>query len=93
MCALETLSAVMPVLTTENVSEMVVPTLVKACNDRIPNVQFCVARIIKLHVKKFDDDIFINKVMPCLKTMAVEADKDVAYFSHIAIQAYQEKNK
>jgi len=85
MCALETLSAVMPVLSTEMVTELIVPTVVKACKDRIPNVQFCVARIIKLHVKKFDDDVFVSKIMPCLKDMAREADSDVAYFSHCAI--------
>jgi len=46
-----------------------------------------------LHIKKFDDDTFNTKLMPCLKDMAREADKDVAYFSHCAIQAFQEKSK
>ena len=47
MCALEALSGVIPTLTKEIITEMIVPTLEKACGDRVPNVQFCVARIIK----------------------------------------------
>ena len=38
MCALESLSVVMPVLSKNNIAEMIVPTLLKACGDRIPNV-------------------------------------------------------
>ena len=48
MCALETLSVVMPYLSREMITEMIVPTIVKACSDRVPNVQFCVAQIIKI---------------------------------------------
>ena len=58
MCALESLSAIMPVLHEEEVTELVVPTIIKACNDRIPNVQFCVARIIKLRKSSFDASVF-----------------------------------
>ena len=54
MCALETLSAVMTHLSREMVTEMIVPTVVKACGDRVPNVQFCVARIIKAQKAQFD---------------------------------------
>ena len=58
MCALESLSAVMPVLNKSNVTEMIVPTLVKACGDRIPNVQFCCARIIKKNKTSIDEVVF-----------------------------------
>lgn len=58
MCALESLSAVMPVLNKSLVSELVVPTLVKACGDRIPNVQFCCARIIKKNKTSIDPETF-----------------------------------
>ena len=58
MCALESLSAVMPVLSKPLVSELIVPTLVKACGDRIPNVQFCCARIIKKNKTSIDAETF-----------------------------------
>ena len=85
MCALETLSAVMPVLSKEIITELIVPVVVKACGDRIPNVQFCVARIIKANVTKFDAEVFNVKVMPKLRDMVGEADKDVSYFAWCAI--------
>ena len=46
MCAIESLAAIMGVLSKEEVTSKIVPTLVKALNDRIPNVQFCACRII-----------------------------------------------
>ena len=85
MCALEALSVVMPVLPKEMIGEMIVPTLVKACGDRIPNVQFCVARIIKLNRQYIDPSSFNDKIMPKLREMSQEADKDVAYYATVAM--------
>ena len=84
MCALESLSAVMPVITKENVKEMIVPTLVKACGDRIPNVQFCCARIIKKNRAYIDDAVFAERIVPKLREMMQESDKDVAYYATLA---------
>ena len=50
MCALSSLSVVMPVLQADQISEKIVPTFVKATSDNVPNVQFCVAKI--LHKRK-----------------------------------------
>ena len=86
MCALESLSVVMPVLDKNSVAEMIVPTLVKACGDRIPNVQFCCARIIKKNKSSFDEVVFIEKIMPKLREMMTESDKDVVYYATLALQ-------
>ena len=86
MCALESLSAVMPVLHEEEVTELVVPTFIKACNDRIPNVQFCVARILKLRKGSFDQSIFNSQIVPVLKNMSHEVDKDVSYYATQALK-------
>ena len=84
MCALESLSVVMPVLNKNNVAEMIVPTLLKACGDRIPNVQFCCARIIKKNKTSIDTETFEAKIMPKLREMMQESDKDVAYYATLA---------
>lgn len=86
MCALESLSAVMPVLDKNMITEMVVPTLLKACGDRIPNVQFCCARIIKKNKTSIDEVTFAEKITPKLREMMQESDKDVAYYATIANQ-------
>lgn len=86
MCALESLSAVMPVLNKSIITELVVPTLVKACGDRIPNVQFCCARIIKKNKTSIDTETFNEKIAPKLRDMMQESDKDVAYYATLANQ-------
>ena len=47
MACLQSLAAVMPSLKKDEISECLVPTFVKACTDKVPNVQFAVARILK----------------------------------------------
>ena len=42
----------------EMVTEMIVPTFVKACADRVPNVQFCVAKIIKATKSNIEPSVF-----------------------------------
>lgn len=89
MCALNALAAVMPVLDSAMITEKVVPILVEACKDKIPNVQFCVARIIKDKFKQFDTAVFNSQLVPKLKDMSQESDKDVAYYATLALQDSQ----
>ena len=85
MCALETLSAVMPTLPPPIIAEMVVPTLVAAAKDKVPNVQFCCARIIKANRASIDNGTWESKILPKLQEMSKEVDKDVAYFAVVAM--------
>jgi len=54
MSALGSLSAMMGQLREDHMTDLVVPTLMKACNDKVPNVQFCASKIIKEHRSRFD---------------------------------------
>lgn len=76
----------MPVLPPPIVAEMVVPTLLNACKDKVPNVQFCCARIIKSNRDRIDSATWESKIVPRLTEMCKEADKDVAYFAAVALQ-------
>ncbi len=58
MCAIMSLAACIPVLSKEQITEHILPTLIKATTDRIPNVQFCVARVIKTNRAYFDSSVF-----------------------------------
>jgi serine/threonine-protein phosphatase 2A regulatory subunit A len=58
MSCLMSLSAVVPVMQKDQITEKVVPTLVTACSDKIPNVQFCCAKIIKQHKSLIDASVF-----------------------------------
>lgn len=47
MCSLMSLNSVMGLLTKEQVTQHIVPLFVKAMKDPIPNVRFCLAKIIR----------------------------------------------
>ena len=86
MCALMSLSAVMPVLQADQITDKIVPTFVKATSDNIPNVQFCVAKILEQRRSKFESSVWTAQIAPKLKDMSQEPDKDVAYFATVALQ-------
>ena len=46
MCCLNSLSAVMPYIMKDQVTSQVIPIFIKATKDDIPNVKFCVSKII-----------------------------------------------
>lgn len=53
------------------------PIFIKACNDDIPNVQFCVARVINEKRSFIDGNVFSNQISGPLKNMTNSQDKDV----------------
>ena len=70
MCALSSISVVMPVLKPDNITEKVVPTFIKATSDNIPNVQFCVAKILHKRKAMFDTSVWNSQIVPKLKDMS-----------------------
>ena len=46
MCCLNSLAAVMPYIQKEDITKHVIPTFLKATKDEIPNVKFCVSKIL-----------------------------------------------
>lgn len=81
MCCLYSLSAVMPMMSKDDITQHVVPLLVKACKDEIPNVKFCVARVINAERAYIDHNVFSNQLSGPLKEMANDPDRDVAHFA------------
>lgn len=58
MCCLSSLAAVMPYIQRDEVAEQVIPIFVKATRDEIPNVKFCVSKIIYEQRQHIDPNIF-----------------------------------
>lgn len=46
ICCLYSLAVVMPYLTKEQINALIIPALVASSKDDIPNVKFCVSKII-----------------------------------------------
>lgn len=85
MCCLYSFQAVMPFMTKDQVSQQAIPIFLRACKDDIPNVKFCVARIINANRQYIDSNVFSNQLLAPLKEMANDADKDVAHFAKVAL--------
>jgi len=88
MCCLNSLASVMPYITKDQVSKLILPLFEKACKDEIPNVKFCVSKIIytaRQH-NYIDHNDYNTKLAGPLKEMANDPDKDVAYFAQQALQ-------
>ena len=70
MCSLRSLAAVMPVLQKDQISEKIVPIFAKAASDPIPNVQFCLSKLIKDNKALFDQSVYNSQIVPKLKDMS-----------------------
>lgn len=91
MCCLYSLAAVMPYTPKDAITQHIVPELIKASKDDIPNVKFTVSKIIIENKQYIDQNVMINQLVGPLKEMQQDADKDVAYFSAVALQTLNTK--
>ena len=63
ICCLHTYSAIMPYMDKDQITANIVPILKKASVDKIPNVKFCVARLIKDRKNCIDPNVFSNHLV------------------------------
>jgi hypothetical protein len=87
MCCLNSLSAVMPFIMKDQITQHIIPIFLKATKDDIPNVKFCVSKIIYNQRQFIDANVFSNQLMGPLKEMSNDTDKDVIYFAQLALQS------
>ena len=87
MCCLNSLAAVMPYITKEQITQHIVPIFLKAAKDDIPNVKFCMSKIVKENKQYIDTNVYSNQMVGPLKEMTNDTDKDVAYFAQEALAA------
>ena len=88
MCCLNSLAAVMPFTPKDAITQHVIPRFVIASKDDIPNVKFCVSKIIFANKQFIDQNVFANQLVGPLKEMSNDADKDVAHFAQVALQSF-----
>jgi serine/threonine-protein phosphatase 2A regulatory subunit A len=81
MACLKSLSSVMPYMMKDQIIQHVIPIFLKAFRDDIPNVKFCVSKIIHQQRQFIDTNVFSSQLMGPLKEMTKDSDKDVAHFA------------
>lgn len=60
--------------------------MIKACQDKVPNVQFCVAKILHSNKSVIDSGVFSSLIAPKLKDMIQDGDRDVAFYATAAFK-------
>lgn len=71
----------MPLIGKDKITELIIPVFLIACKDDIPNVKFTVAKVLADKKQFIDSNVFSSQLVPLLKDMAANTDKDVAYFA------------
>jgi serine/threonine-protein phosphatase 2A regulatory subunit A len=87
ICCLYSLSEVLPHVPKDQITTLVIPVLVKGMKDDIPNVRFCVSKIIIKQKQYIDTQQFNNVLQGPLKEMVADTDKDVSYFAGQALSS------
>ena len=79
----------MPKMTADTIKQRIIPQFVKYMKDDIPNVKFCISKIIaeKRQYSLIPNDVFNSQLVQPLKEQANDADKDVADFAKLALNA------
>jgi len=52
--------------------------------DKVPNVQFCVARILKQNKHLIDASVFSTKLVPKIRDLINDGDRDVSFYANAA---------
>jgi hypothetical protein len=60
MCCLQSLASVMPFVMKDQITQHIIPILMKGASDDVPNVQFCVSKILAENKQYIDSTVFAN---------------------------------
>lgn len=62
------------------------PVVLAASKDRVPNVKFNVAKILQTVAPLVEPSVLEATVKPCLQELAEDGDTDVRYYARQALQ-------
>ena len=87
ICYINSMAAVMPYMKKDSINSMVLPYFIKAIQDDVPNVSFCVCKRIKENRVYIDQNMFKTKLEGPLKEKQAHQDDDVKYYAEKALQS------
>jgi len=73
------------VMSPEQVMQFIVPVLIKATKDVVPNVRFCACRNVTWMLENHPGVAINAVVKPVLQTLESDADTDVQYYAQRAV--------
>ncbi|WVY99033.1 hypothetical protein V8G54_031184 [Vigna mungo] len=87
MTILRAISLLAPVMGPEITCSKLLPVVVAASKDRVPNIKFNVAKVLESIFPIVDQSVVEKTIRPCLVELSEDPDVDVRFFSNQALQA------
>ncbi|KAG4918701.1 hypothetical protein JHK85_056982 [Glycine max] len=87
MTILRAISLLAPVMGPEITCSNLLPVVLAASKDRVPNIKFNVAKVLESIFPIVDQSVVEKTIRPCLVELSEDPDVDVRFFSNQALQA------
>ncbi|MCO5555545.1 hypothetical protein L7F22_009090 [Adiantum nelumboides] len=87
MTILNAISLLAPVMGAEVTCQTMLPVVVNAAKDRVPNIKFNVAKVLQSLIPVVDPTVVDQTIRPCLVELSEDPDVDVRYFAAQALQS------
>ncbi|KAJ8445358.1 hypothetical protein Cgig2_010716 [Carnegiea gigantea] len=89
MTILHAISLLAPVLGSEITCSKLLPVVITASKDRVPNIKFNVAKVLQSLVPIVDHSVVEKTIRPCLLELNEDPDVDVRFFANQALQSIE----
>jgi serine/threonine-protein phosphatase 2A regulatory subunit A len=72
----------------EDASGRIVPVIIEATSDPVPNIRFVAAKILQQLQPVMSDALVEEDVKPCLTKLCQDGDADVRYYAEAALYEF-----
>uniref|UniRef100_A0A803NCD1 Phosphatase PP2A regulatory subunit A/Splicing factor 3B subunit 1-like HEAT repeat domain-containing protein n=1 Tax=Chenopodium quinoa TaxID=63459 RepID=A0A803NCD1_CHEQI len=86
MTIVQAISLLGPVMGAEITCSKLLPVVVTASKDRVPNIKFNVAKVLQSFIPIVDQSVVEKTIKPCLIELSEDPDVDVRFFATQALQ-------
>lgn len=87
MIVLRAITVLASVVGAEATSQTMLPVVINASKDRVPNIKFNVAKMLQSMIPTVDSSVVESTIRPCLVELNEDPDVDVRFFAAQALQA------
>ncbi|KAK8919201.1 hypothetical protein KSP39_PZI021073 [Platanthera zijinensis] len=87
MTFLHAIALLSPVLVPNITFQKLLPVVISASQDRVPNIKFNAAKVLQLLSSIVDSSVVEKTIRPCLAELSEDPDVDVRYFAGQALQS------
>jgi serine/threonine-protein phosphatase 2A regulatory subunit A len=87
MTVLVAISLLAPVVGPEATCQAMLPVVINAAKDRVPNIKFNAAKVLQSMIPIVDSTVVEQTIRPCLLELQEDPDGDVRFFAGQALQA------